>query len=377
MNRNLSFSLSVLVSLLLHGPLNARLDLLSGDAAAGSPGPSRVWPTHLENTTLLELPKDILVRQHQQIDNFFLGQIQASQAVRDKIWKPDFSSAASYLASVRDHRKLLTEMLGLIKVQPEQLKANRLVLAEGKIRIEEIRVSIEPGFDVCALVFFPETSVPTAAVIAIPSENQTRESFAGVTVGESPKDWLTSLLRRGVTVAIPVMVERSFDHELSQLSWGAKMTRRQLLHRVGFVVGRTLTGIEVQQVMALRMFLASLKEIDAKRVAVFGAEQGGMTALYAAAADEAFTGAVVVDYFQTREGCWREPVDRMLYGQLLSFGDAEVAALIAPRPLVVLFQPSGPIDSKVVDPEAKRALRFYRSRGRTCIRLRSEFRGRG
>ena len=250
-------------------------------------------------------------------------------------------------------------MLGLIAVEPQELKSRRQVLAEGKVRIEEVRVSIDQGFDVRALVFFPESAVPAPAVIAIPSENLTRESFAGIAAGEDPKDWLLSLLSRGVAVAIPVTVERSLDHELSQLSGKARMTRRQLLHRVGFVVGRTMVGLEVQQVMALRTFLASLKEIDAKRVAVLGVEQGGMTALYAAAADEAFAGAVVVDYFQKREDCWKEPVDRMLYGQLNSFGDAEVAALIAPRRLVALSQPSGPVDSKSADLEAKRARRFY------------------
>ncbi len=363
MKKSRAYSLSILAALLLLLPLCARFDLLFGDSRAGSPASSRIWPTHLENTTLFELPKDILSRQHQQIDDYFLGKIQASPAVRDKIWQPDFSSAAEYLASIRDHRRRLAEMLGLLDVKLGQLKTKRLILAEGKVRIEEIRVSIEQGFEVRALVFFPEAAAPTPAVIAIPPENLTRESFAGVAVGEIPKDWLITLLRRGVSVAIPVMIERSFDHELSQLSWGAKMDRRRLLHRVGFVVGRTLTGIEVQQVMALRMCLASLKEIDSKRVAVLGTEQGGMTALYAAAADEAFAGAVVVDYFQAREGCWKEPVDRMLYGQLLSFGDAEVAALVAPRPLGILFQASGPIDSKTVEPEAARALRFYKGLG--------------
>ena len=324
---------------------------------------SRTWPAHLDGTTLFELPGDILVRQHQQIDDYFLKRIQESAAVRDQVWKPDFSSVTGYAASLQSHRKRLAEMLGLIAVEPPESKPRRVILAEGKVRIEDVRVSIDQGFDVRALVFFPESTVPGPAVIAIPSANLTRKSFAGIADGEEPRDWLLSLLKRGVAVAIPVMVERSLDHELSQLSGQARMTRRQLLHRVGFVAGRTVVGLEVQQVMALRAFLASVREIDAKRVAVLGVEQGGMTALYAAAADEAFAGAVVIDYFQRREDCWKEPVDRMLYGQLNSFGDAEVAALIAPRPLVALSQPSGPVDLKSADLEAKRARRFYEGLG--------------
>ena len=332
-------------------------------AGNGSQNASRTWPAHLDGTTRFELPGDILVRQHQQIDDYFLKRIQESAAVRDQVWKPDFSSVTGYASSLQGHRKRLAEMLGLIAVEPPESKPRRVILAEGKVRIEDVRVSIDQGFDVRALVFFPESTVPGPAVIAIPSENLTRESFAGIAAGEEPRDWLLSLLRRGVAVAIPVTVERSLDHELSQLSGQARMTRRQLLHRVGFVAGRTMVGLEVQQVMALRAFLASVKEIDAKRVAVLGVEQGGMTALYAAAADEAFAGAVVIDYFQRREDCWKEPVDRMLYGQLNSFGDAEVAALIAPRRLVALSQPSGPVDLKSADLEAKRARRFYESLG--------------
>jgi cephalosporin-C deacetylase-like acetyl esterase len=363
MSRKGSFSLPVIVWLLLGGMFGTVPARMIAAAGIESQNASRTWPAHLDGTTRFELPGDILVRQHQQIEDYFLKRIQASAAVRDQAWKPDFSSVPAYLASLRAHRKRLGEMLGLIAVEPQDLKSKRLVLAEGKVRIEEVRVSIDQGFDARALVFFPESAVPAPAVIAIPSENTTRESFAGIAAGEDPRDWLLSLLNRGVAVGVPVTVERTLDHELSQLSWQARMTRRQLLHRVGFVAGRSMSGLEVQQVMALRAVLASLKEIDAKRVAVLGVEQGGMTALYAAAADEAFAGAVVVDYFQKREDCWKEPVDRMLYGQLNSFGDAEVAALIAPRRLVALSQPSGPVDLKSAELEAKRARRFYGSLG--------------
>ena len=45
----------------------------------------------------------------------------------------------------------------------------------------------------------------------------------------------------------------------------------------------------------------------------------------------AFGRTVVAGYFQSRDRCWEEPVDRRLPGQLLEFGDAELAALMAPR----------------------------------------------
>src|SRR5262245_8288526 len=241
-----SFSLPVIVLLLLAGMFGTVPARMIAAAGIESQNPSRTWPAHLDGTTRFELPGDILVWQHQQIEDYFLKRIQESASVRDQVWKPDFSSIPAYAASLRAHRKRLVEMLGLLIVQPQDLKPSRLVLAEGKVRVEEVRVSIDHGFDVRALVFFPESAVPAPAVIAIPPENMTRESFAGIAAGENPQDWLLSLLSRGVAVAVPVTVERSLDHELSQLSGRARMTRRQLLHRVGFVVGRTMLGLEVQ-----------------------------------------------------------------------------------------------------------------------------------
>ena len=316
------------------------------------------WPSHLEGTDPLQLKDDLLVRSHDQVDDYFLKRIAATPRLRDELWHPDFSSSANYRVSVRGHRQRLKKMLGLLEavVEPE---ATRIILDEQAGRVEEVSLLIEPGFRARALVFFPETQRAHPALIAVPSESETREDFAGVGLGSSPAEWLLTLLRRGVVVAIPMSVERTLDHDLSQLSRGTRMTRRQLLHRLGFVVGRTLVGLEVQQVLALRRFLASLSEVDAGRIGVLGSRQGGMTALYAAAADENFAGAVIVDYFQQREGCWKEPVDRMLYGQLKEFGDAEVAALIAPRPLSVLHSTGGPTSATSVESELKRARRFF------------------
>jgi hypothetical protein len=44
---------------------------------------------------------------------------------------------------------------------------------------------------------------------------------------------------------------------------------------------------------------------------------------------------MVSGYFQERESVWREPIYRNIWSQLTEFGDAEIASLIAPRPLVI------------------------------------------
>ena len=66
-----------------------------------------------------------------------------------------------------------------------------------------------------------------------------------------------------------------------------------------------------------------------------GYGEGGLIALYAAAADPRIDAAWVGGYFGPREAVWREPIYRNVWGLLEEFGDAEIAGLIAPRALLV------------------------------------------
>src|SRR5439155_24378437 len=307
----------------------------------------------------LEYPKaPVFVQQLDQINEYFSRQIAATPAARDNIWHPDFSSLQAYRQSVAPHRNHLRKMLGVVDLPAG--KARTVVLSEkGGVRIEDVTLPLDADFSARALLFVPAAATAMPAVIAVPEATESREHFAGVAEGGKPAPWLANLLRRGVAVCVPVVVERTSDHPLCEQT---HLDRRALLYRLGFIVGRTMVGMEVQQTVGLRQYLASLPEIDARHIGILGQGQGGMTALYAAAVDENLSAAVVVDYFQQREKAWEEPVDRMLYGQLNEFGDAEVVALVAPRPLTVLSTSAGPSDA-TVKPEMARALRYYSELG--------------
>src|SRR5690606_10122751 len=212
-----------------------------------------------------------------------------------------------------------------------------------------------------ALLFLPSAGErPYPAVIALGPANQMREEFAGILGEQKPDSWVADLLEQGIAVAIPALVRRSYDHPWAELSWRETMDRRRFLYRLAFVVGRTMPGLEVQQVLALRQELAEDERLDRNAISVMGLEQGGMTAFYSAALDPEISGAVIADYFCQRENVWREPVDRTLWGQLEEFGDAEIAALIAPRPLSILTAEKGAISTISVQVEADRARRYYR-----------------
>src|SRR5690606_4287071 len=74
---------------------------------------------------------------------------------------------------------------------------------------------------------------------------------------------------------------------------------------------------------------------------VAGYGEGGLLALYTAAVDKRIDAVLVSAYFNTREKVWDEPIYRNVWGLLTEFGDAEIASLIAPRPLVVEYSSLG------------------------------------
>ncbi len=309
---------------------------------------------HLKGTAPLNLPSEVLAIQYEQIQNYFLKAISKARRERDELWKPDFSSAEAYRRSTQPHRDRLREMLGLVDL-PSHGSAQTAVLSGGDVHIESVTIPLDGEFAARGLVF-SRGGRGKAIVVAIPDAQQTPEEFEGISEGSSAT-WLATLLNRDVVVCIPQMIERTEDHTIAQLAVGQRMSRRRLLHRLGFIVGRTLVGMEVQQVSALRRYLA--ERFNVRPAAVMGQGQGGMTALYAAATDPEWQSAVVIDYFQRREWAWEEPVDRMLYGQIKEFGDAEVVALIAPRALTILTSHGGPVSVESVTPELQRARRFY------------------
>ena len=66
-------------------------------------------------------------------------------------------------------------------------------------------------------------------------------------------------------------------------------------------------------------------------IGVFGYGEGGLLALHSSALDERIAMVGVSGYFGNRRDVWREPIYRNVWRLLRGFGDADLAALIAPR----------------------------------------------
>src|SRR5205085_2314113 len=75
------------------------------------------------------------------------------------------------------------------------------------------------------------------------------------------------------------------------------------------------------------------------KIGVIGYGEGGMLALYCGALDTRIQSVCVSGYFGDRNRIWEQPIDRNVFGLLEQFGDAELASMILPRRLHVLFTP--------------------------------------
>jgi len=114
-----------------------------------------------------------------------------------------------------------------------------------------------------------------------------------------------------------------------------KLSKREWIQRSAFILGRTMTGYEVLKIQSAIDCLHSDQAESKRPLFAVGHGEGGRLVLFAAALDERIGRALISGAFGPREALWREPADRNVFGLLRGFGDAELAALVAPRPLVI------------------------------------------
>lgn len=214
---------------------------------------------------------------------------------------------------------------------------------EKTLQAHVIRWPVLPGVWGEGLLIEPVTepqAKPILNVIAIPDADQTPEQFAGIVEGVEPKlQYARLLAASGCRVFVPALVSRQVSKRGPPGEAGrAELTNREFVYRPAFELGRHVIGYEVQRILALVDLLKS-KNTESADLAVVGYGEGGLIALASAALDTRIDRTYISGYFGEREEVWKEPIDRNLFGQLTEFGDAEMAALVLPRELIVDFTP--------------------------------------
>lgn len=217
-----------------------------------------------------------------------------------------------------------------------------LVAETPQFTVHQVRWQVLDGLTGEGLYVNPKPTGEIAAqlppaIVLIPDASETPEDLLGIGA-RLPAEQQMGLrfAEAGFRLIIPATINRQIylgrDGDDARIT-RSHQTHREWIYRQAFQMGRHVIGYEVQTALAAAQWLRESRASSSVGVAGYG--EGGLVAFYAAACEPKIEHALVSGYFGPRQGTWSEPIYRNLFGRLPEFGDAEIAALIAPRPLMI------------------------------------------
>ena len=218
--------------------------------------------------------------------------------------------------------------------------------AHGNWSVRHVRWPVLPGVHGEGVLFRPSTP-PRGVIIDLPDADEIPEHAPHA----------AELAAQGWLVLAPVLVDRRDNWSgIEAMQRFTNEPHREWIYRQGFEMGRTLIGYEAQKVFA---GLDALQAKDSpfaestKHIGIIGSGEGGLIALVCAALDDRIKAASIAGYFGPHDNLYAEPIYRNVFGLLRNYGNAEMAALVAPRPLFIDPAPGPKIDGPPA-PDAQR-----------------------
>ena len=233
-----------------------------------------------------DLAAKMVAGMHKYLDR----ELAASPKKRDELWK------ANEKEPVAAKRERLRKILGVVD---ERVKPNLeyvggpgrpSLLAEiDGCKVHAVRWAVLPGVDAEGFLIEPKGE-PKANVVYLNS----------LGAGQANLPYDLTQAYHGCRVLVPTLINRDDD-----LSGNAKLKRqtniphREFVYRMAYEMGRTLTGYEVQKVLAaVDWFTQQSPKLP---IGVIGYNDGGMIAFHAGALDDRIRTTGVWGYFAARE----------------------------------------------------------------------------
>lgn len=296
----------------------------------------------LQGTEPLRLEGDLAAQMVEALDGYVSRAVIDAVDGRAGLWNRDYSSHDAYTRSVEPNRTRLRKRIGCLdpRLPIEELTYSATTKTAAELTEDEnytvsrVRWQVFDEVEGEGLLLEPKHNVPIAAqIVALPDADWTPEMIAGVTDAlPANAQFARRLARVGCRVVVPLLINRDDTYSGNPaLDAMTNQPHREFIYRMAFELGRHIIGYEVQKVLSLIDWM-SLSDTP---IGVIGYGEGGLIALYSAAVDTRIQAATVSGYFQSRQEVWREPIYRNVWGLLHEFGDAEIASLVAPRPLII------------------------------------------
>jgi len=302
----------------------------------------------------VEKPADsanIRADQYAQLQAYIQAELDAAPQVRAAYWKhQDFSSPKAYEKSIERYRRDWIEMVGMPPAYHGALEEKRVkVLETPQYTLYRVWFTAIPGVQTYGLLTLPKNVNGRApALICQHGHTGMPEGLVGLVDAPVYRNFPLHFAERGIVTFSPYLVSRySEENEPTEgpHAWG-----RDILFKRAVMVGRTLLGIEARKFTRTVDYLRSLPEVEADRIGMYGLSKGGQYTLNITALEPRLKFGVVSGWFNDRDkknatlnedkpgADFVSRVHRSEYymrNMANQFSDAELAWLIAPRPLMI------------------------------------------
>ncbi|MBM3129697.1 MAG: acetylxylan esterase [Chloroflexi bacterium] len=225
------------------------------------------------------------------------------------------------------------------------------VVEEKEYRREKVIFYSEPEVAIPCYVLIPrKVALPYRAVIALHGHGTdgtrlmlglARNAKERASMRAGKWDFARQLARRGFIVFAPAqraLGERVEKNRAYQAKSGRNKKSCTITTLASFMLGRTMAGMRVWDVMRTIDYLRTRAEPIAEKIGCMGWSGGGTTTLYASALDERISAVVLESAFCTYrasilsiEHC----ADNYIPGILRYAEASDIAGLIAPRPVLI------------------------------------------
>jgi len=254
----------------------------------------------------------------------------------------------------KELRAKVTELVGGFPAATAPLDPQTLEVREFPgYRREKFVMQSRPGLYVLGYLLTPKSgSAPHPAVVCVPGHGRGVDDLVGIDENGRDRtekvsyqyDFAIQAVEYGMAaVAIEPMAFGCRRDALTK-SKGLGASACQPAAGSALLLGQTMIGWRVYDVMRTIDWIGTRKELDSARVGCMGISGGGTVTMFSAALDTRIRAALVSGYMNTFRECVMSVshcIDNYVPGILNWAEQYDVAGLIAPRPL---FAESGERD---------------------------------
>ena len=258
----------------------------------------------------------------------------------------------------RQTLRVLQQLTGYATMQSAPLHAKITDQIEFPEYVRQrVEIQTEPGIVMPVFVLLPKVGTPPySAVIAAHGHlSGGKLAVAGCreipeiaqTIAKHNYDYGVQLVREGFIVFCPDA--RGFGERQEELDKGKVLASScTWINNMAYPLGQTVTGMWAWDLHRLVDYIQSRPDCSANRIGCAGLSGGGLQTLWAAALDTRIRCAVISGYFYGYKESLLDLHDNCscnFVPHLYEFADmGDIAALIAPRPLLVETGTADPLN---------------------------------